>query len=132
MARPDPPERLQDAGRALWAAIQHDVPVAFELDARETAHLERACVVADRIAGLEAEVERDGPMVDGSRGQRVLHPALPEIRQAEFLRLRLLNAIPTLAQDEPDRARSEGSRRAQRAANARWAEHRALKAARGA
>jgi hypothetical protein len=57
----------------------------------------------------------------GSRGQKVLHPAVAEIRQTELARLRLLSAIQL---DDPKAGQASGTpaqRRARHAAQARWA-----------
>src|SRR3954463_16172406 len=112
--RPQPPEGLHVAGRALWDAIHGDVPASYELDARELDCLERACRCADRIADLEAEVQADGVTVTGSRGQKVLHPAVSEIRQTELVRLRLLSAIELV--DAEREASTPSQARARRAA----------------
>ena len=120
-ALPVPPSGLGESGRLLWLAIVGDLAEGLELEARELDALGRACSCADRIAALEVEVNRDGVMVEGSKGQPVLHPAIPEIRQTELARLRLLGSVET---DDPAAGVSSGTpaqARARRAAQARWA-----------
>jgi terminase small subunit-like protein len=119
-ARPVPPAGLAGPGSRLWTAIIGDLEAGWRLDARELALLERACRMEDRISDLEAEVERDGAMIDGSRMQRVLHPAIPEVRQLDLARLRLLAALD-LADPKSGVSSSPRSSQARHAADARWA-----------
>jgi hypothetical protein len=113
---------LGPAGRALVAAIEEGLPAELELDEREQALLSLAGRQADDVARLEAEIESRGVTATGSRGQPVLNPALAEVRQG---RLALSKLLASLALPDLDgKPRSEASRRAQRAAGARWKENR--------
>jgi hypothetical protein len=119
--RPDPPSGLAGPGRRLWRAAISDLSTGWTLDAVELDHLARACSAADRIAALEAEVERDGVMVSGSRGQRVVNPCIGEIRQLDVVRMRLLDALDL---DDPKAAigpSTPAQEKARHAAQARWA-----------
>jgi len=118
------PASLGKSGRALWRAILADVPQGFQLDHREIALLERACSCADRIADLDALVKKEGLMVDGSKGQRVLHPGIAEARQQKTTMQRLLQALEL---GEPAEE-SVGARQARKAAQARWNRQRGIRA----
>ncbi len=127
MAKNRPPTGLGKRGRALWKSIISDLDEDWELDARELHLLERACRCADELRELEAALDADGPTVAGSRGQVTVHPALSEARQLRLVQLRLLSALAL--PDGEARPASASSQRARKAADARWAEHHARKAA---
>jgi phage terminase small subunit len=123
------PAGLGSAGKSLWKAILGDIAADWELDRRELRHLERACVVADRLAELDAAVEREGAMVKGSRGQPVVHPAVSEARQLELVQLRLLASLEL---EDPEHRRERGtpaSKAARKAARSRWGDSRGSRAA---
>lgn len=126
MARNRPPTRLRKRGKALWKAILGDLAEDWELDAREMHLLERVCRCADELERLEAAIDAEGPTVAGSRGQTVVHPALSEARQLRLVQLRLLSALEIA--DTEERPVTAASQRARRAADVRWAEHRARRA----
>ncbi len=115
------PEGLGNRGRSLWKQIHKAVATGFELDERELVVLVLACRQADDVARLEAAIRTDGAMTRGSAGQPVLHPAISEVRQARQAISRLLGAIE-LPTGEDEVPRTEASRRAQHAAQARWAQ----------
>jgi hypothetical protein len=52
-----------------------DLAPDWELGRREVVLLGLACRQADMAAALDAVMQRDGPMVRGSKDQQVLHPA---------------------------------------------------------
>lgn len=87
-----------------------------EPDGREAEMIDRAAATADLIAELEAVLDRDGPTTEGSAGQTVLHPAVPELRQQRAALQRFLSALDFSA-DGGKQAVSAGARHA---ANARW------------
>lgn len=113
-----PPAGLGKAGRALWRDVAH----GLQLRSDERAILATAARTADQIAALEATVAVSEPMIPGSKGQEVLHPAIPELRLQRQLLATLLARI-----DVPE---SEGiggawdglsaAQRARQAARARW------------
>lgn len=113
--RPRAPVGLAKAGRALWRSLTG----AYEFDLVEMAILAAACRQADDIAALEDAIAVDGVTVVGSAGQPRLNAAITEVRQGRLALGRLLGqlAIPLDAEGRP---MTEASRRAQRAANARW------------
>lgn len=123
------PAGLLAAGRELWRAIHAAMPAAFELDERELAILRLACGQADDVAALERALKDGGVVVAGSQGQSRLNAVVGELRQARIAVSRLLGEIELPAADEEPR--SAGSRRAQRAAQVRWAEHAARRRDRG-
>jgi|GEM_PF-3987396 len=109
----------RSAGARLRAEIERGLPPGMELDERERAILDLAARQADDLARLEADIAKRGTVVPGSRaGSQVLNPSLAEARQA---RLALGKLLAQLELPEPAGARSEAARRAQRAAEARWA-----------
>jgi uncharacterized protein with von Willebrand factor type A (vWA) domain len=104
-----------DAGRALVESILKGLPPGIELDERERTLLDQAARQADDIAALEADIAEQGIRVPGSRaGHTVLNPAISEARQGRLALGKLLGAL-----ELPESA-SDSSRRAQRAAEARW------------
>lgn len=118
--RPQPPAALGAAGKALWRrvlALGEPEPGELEL-------LRIACRAEDRVVELRRLIDEDGLMVAGSRGQRVLHPAMSELRQAEALSLSALrNFNWPDDEDRPDGRTRRGTFRsgsAQAAAQARW------------
>lgn len=121
-ARPKPPADLGDEGKALWAEVMKGLPTGWELDEREREILRLACRQADVNAALEAQIEKDGLMATGSKGQEVLHPAVQEARQG---RLAIDRHLGHIALPAPEKAAGESSdtasERATKAANARWA-----------
>lgn len=97
-----PPSGLGAAGKKLWKAVHGDLPRGWAFEERERAILSMACHQADDLARLERAVRRDGTMTQGSQGQPVIHPAIPEARAARTAIERLLrqlqlpgDAIPT-------------------------------------
>jgi hypothetical protein len=127
--RPKPPQGLGPPGRRLWRALVADLPESMEFDARELALLAAAARQADDIAVLEAVLERDGPVAVGSRSQSRLSAVVPELRQERLAFSRLLGELRL---PDGQAAATSSSKRAQRAADARWAEHRARRALRSA
>lgn len=125
---PAAPAGLKAAGKKLWKEILADVPAGYELDARELHSLARACRCDDELLLLDRAVDRDGPVVVGSRGQPVVHPAISEARQLRLAQLRLLQ---TLTLDVPSEE-APGVRQARRAATARWSHRRNVQALRAA
>ena len=127
-ARPTPPTGLTSAGKALWRAIVGDLAEGMELDARELAILGAAARQADSVSALERVLKRDGLTVRGASGQRRLNAVVPEIRQGRIAVARLLGELDLAGESAPQTAASQ---RARKAANTRWAEHHARRAARG-
>ncbi|GAA1250756.1 hypothetical protein JOF42_002440 [Microbacterium phyllosphaerae] len=80
-----PPEGLGARGLAFWDALTG--PMVFSVAERE--YLIEACRTLDRIDDLSEQVTTDGAVIAGSMGQKILHPAIAEVRmlQASFLRL---------------------------------------------
>ena len=126
--RPTLPTGLSAAGRALWRSIVGDLADGMELDARELALLEAACRQADSVAALERAVKRDGAVIRGASGQRRLNGAVTEARQGRVALARLLGELDLAGEQVPQTASSQ---RARRAADSRWAQHHARRAARG-
>jgi uncharacterized protein with von Willebrand factor type A (vWA) domain len=115
-----PPEGLESAGRALWRAMHEDLGDDLEFDARERVVLRDACRQADVNAALARAIRRDGVVVEGSQGQPRLNAAVTELRQGRLAVARLLGDLDLSAGDE--QPRTAASLRAQRAAQARWAD----------
>lgn len=122
-ARPQPPKALGAAGKRLWRSILADLSDGWELDARELHLLRRACRCADELDKLEAVVDREGPTVDGSRGQVTVHPALSEARQLRLVQLRLLAEIELADPKAAGQSATPAQARARKAAESRWAGH---------
>jgi hypothetical protein len=88
------------------------------LDPGERLLLEQASRVADVISGLEAVLEEEGLTASGSRTQKVLHPAVPELRQQRVTLQRLLRSVSTRPDEHAGSSPAET--RARRAAVARY------------
>lgn len=114
----------------MWADVHAELPERMEFTAREMAVLTAACRQLDTIVALERAVKRDGLMVTGSTGQRRLHPAVSEARQARLTFSRLIGELQMPDVDE--RPMTSAQKRAQRAADSRWSTRRALRAVEGA
>ena len=77
-----PPAGLGASGRALWREIMAD----YGLAAHERAILVQCCRCADRLDAIETELAGADLITEGSMGQVVVHPLLPELRaQARLL-----------------------------------------------
>jgi hypothetical protein len=116
MTPPKPPTGLGRAGQQLWRAIVKE----WELDAREAAVLKRAAQQADANAALEKAIAKDGYMITGASGQRRLNSAVTELRNGRLAVARLLGEINLPAEGDNAKGANAVSRKAQRAANARW------------
>lgn len=88
----------------------------------ELAILAAACRTADQIDLLERTLAKQPAMIAGSQGQKVLHPAIPEVRQQRQLLATLITRL-----DIPEAPGIGGewdglsaSSRARKAAAARW------------
>jgi len=114
-ARPKAPAGLDRAGRSLWRRLTEEL----EFEPRELAVLEQACRQADAIAALDRVIKDRGIEVRGSKGQPRLNPAVAEARQARMALARLLDTLDLPAEGE-DIGAPAASRRAARAARARW------------
>lgn len=116
---PPPPAGLANRGRKLWHSIGSQLAAeALELDERERELLAMACRQADDLAMLETAIKNVGAMVDGSKGQKVVNPAIAEARQARLAISRLLGQLGL--PDEELQPRTAASIRAQKAANTRY------------
>lgn len=82
------------AGDKLVADILADLDAeGLEPDARESALLERARQVADKIAALEVAVEAAGPIYVDKDGVVRPSPILAELRSSSLVLARCLNGI---------------------------------------
>jgi hypothetical protein len=106
-------------GEALTKAVLADLPEGWELDRREIEFLDLAARQADDLAQLEKAIAKEGVTALGSTGQRTVHPAVLEARQARLAISRLLGAIEL--PDAEGQPATAASVRARTAANARWA-----------
>jgi P27 family predicted phage terminase small subunit len=77
-AMPPVPGGLQEAGRAAWARIWGGAPW---LDPEADALLVGlVCSALDQRDKLQALLASDGPVISGTRGTLVLHPAARQLR----------------------------------------------------
>jgi hypothetical protein len=72
----------------LWSSVVD----AYELDEHETVLLRQACRTVTLLDRLDAELRRDGVMLDGPQGVRS-HPAAVESRQQSIALARILAAL---------------------------------------
>jgi hypothetical protein len=113
--KPEPPGGLKDAGAALW----RDVLAKYGLSAAELRLLEAAARLVDEISELQVSLDEHGPIIKGSRGTLIAHPALRELRDHRALFARTVKQLALPAEDaQPE---SWTTKRARDAANARWA-----------
>jgi len=75
---PPAPTGLGRDGKKTWAYVWK---LHWIVPERHLHTVRRYCELQDLIASAVAQVEADGFMIDGSKGQRRCHPALTEIRQ---------------------------------------------------
>jgi P27 family predicted phage terminase small subunit len=75
---PPTPGGLQEPGRAAWTRIWTAAPwLVPEADALLVGLV---CSSLDQRAALQAMLDRDGPVIAGTRGTKVLHPAARQLR----------------------------------------------------
>lgn len=108
------PNGLGNRGRQLWGRFASK----YELSDAETVVLQAACVQADMVARLEQEVA-EAPLVLDGRDHPVLNPAVTALRLAQESLIRMIGRLDIPAEDDDDGG-TFASRRARRAARARW------------
>lgn len=111
---------LGSRGSAFWDAVQAE----FEFDERESELLLEACRTMDAIDALVVAVAENGTMIEGSKGQPTLNPAIPELRQQQAALGRLLGQLD-LDDEDADVLRKAQQLKAHAAAQARWRERKA-------
>ncbi len=111
--KPRPSAGLGPAGRGLWRTLT----AGYVFGTAELPILAAAARQLDAVAALEAAAGSD-VLVEGSRGQTIVHPAIVEARLGRVAAARLLGslAIP----DDAGRPRTAASLRGQKAADSRW------------
>lgn len=123
-SKPAVPADLGEDGRDLWDKIT----AGYELDPAELRLLAESAYLTDELATLRVSLREDGPIVTGSRGQPVPHPAIKALQDGRALLRRLLAALDLPDTDEAEP--SIASQNASHAANARWQQVRQLEAER--
>jgi hypothetical protein len=86
---PVPPSGLAAKGRAVWRNITR----RYDLRPDELLVLARICRAVDRIATLDAIAAASEPIITGSHGGKVIHPAVVELRQQELVLARLVRVL---------------------------------------
>jgi hypothetical protein len=122
---PRPPAGLGARGRAFW---KRTVAV-YTLTDGEQVLLHEVCRSLDELELLEAVVSADGPMTEGSTGQRRVHPAVGELRGHRLAVARMLAQLD-LPDGDTQTIPSPATLRGRRAAESRWGRRDALAAAR--
>lgn len=112
----DKPKGLGARGTALWEELQE----AMEFDPQEEALLLETCRTLDTIDSLAESIEDDGVMITGSQQQKVLNPAVGEMRQQQQSYARLLTMLNLGSVEGATQLITATSASAQAAANARW------------
>lgn len=100
--------------RAMWEEYTRD----YELNITERETLLEACRLDEVIERMAERMEFEPLMVDGSMGQPVINPIIPELRQYRSTKARLLASIKL--PDDPTEGAGERSAAAREAARARW------------
>jgi len=116
---------LGRAGAALWTTILADLAPGLEFDARERQLLRLAAQTADLAAELEDALTAGGVVVPGSRGQARVHPAVAAVTGVRRAQAALLAQLDMSGEGR----QSAHTRRARKAAAARWSAHNERKAA---
>ncbi len=116
---PAAPKTLGPAGKRIWTALHDELPDDWIFDGRELVNLESAGALRDVLEDLRAAVKADGVLVTGSTGQKVIHPALPEIRQTAQAIARHLGQLE-LPSEETGKPETAASARGRKAAKVRW------------
>ena len=108
-----PPVGLSEPAERLWREISEE----WVLRPDEQRLLEDACREVDLIDRIADSMAGAPLTVEGSQGQRVVHPLLPELRAHRSTLRTLLRALSL-----PDDARADGARSAagRALAMARW------------
>jgi hypothetical protein len=105
----------ESAGDALRRKVLADLDeVEIDLDSREAEALERACLMADRIAELEGLIAEHGRTYIDRYGVLRPSPLLAEVRQSTAIMCRALGMIQMTDTPKADPVK-------QRAGRASWA-----------
>jgi hypothetical protein len=113
------PQGLQEAGQALWDRLTAE----YQFDAREALVVAAAARQADDVARLEQLIAGEGVVTVGSAGQPRLSAAVTEVRQGRIALAKLLGELSIPVDEPAERTESAATRRARRAAEARWRGH---------
>lgn len=109
------PKVLGPRGLELWDSIMGDL----DGDVHDRELVLETCRTLDVIDDLAKSVRDDGVTVAGSRGQLVVNPAVPEMRQQQATFARLLAQL-NLDAEEVGAIMSARQASAKRAGQARW------------
>ena len=90
---PRPPKSMGPAGRRLWDSVLG----RFELEEHELTLLRQAASTADLCDGLQAALDRDGPVLDGRP-----NPVAVELRQQRLVLAKLIAAMRVPEGDADD------------------------------
>lgn len=111
------PRHLGSSGTRIWKAVTG----TYMLRTDELRILEDACAEADLIDSLRATLASMGSTTEGSQGQTVVNPLLPEIRQHRTVLAALMRQLKLPEDGDEEKAAGERSSKAREAAQARWA-----------
>lgn len=120
--KPAAPADLEKRGRAFW----REVLKIYELNVDEMQLLAEACRTLDDCDRLRVVIETEGQMIKGSTGQSRLHPAIGELRQTRTALAKFLAQLGLPDAEGGASLPTPESRRASRAADARWNQKRYL------
>jgi len=84
-----PPANLGPAGLSLWNSIMSEYQIC---DIGGLELLRQACLTSDRVAGLSAAIDADGPTVRTKNGPKA-HPALRDELHARAFICRILEKL---------------------------------------
>ena len=102
------------------AALRREILEKFELTAAEAATLDQAAELLDQFRRVSAALAKQPVTTTGSRGQVVGNPLLDEQRRHADTVARLLDALH-IPDDDQQEGETLTTKRARRAARARWA-----------
>ncbi|MBD2894776.1 hypothetical protein amrb99_37040 [Actinomadura sp. RB99] len=107
---PRAPSGTGSSGRRLWSEVLGE----YELEEHELALLREMVRTVDLLDDLDAQVRKDGLMVETAGGGRRVHPAAVEARQTRIALARLSAALRLPAGEEGDEQQTARPRRPQR------------------
>ena len=120
-AKPRVPAGLGTQGAAFFRRLMNE----YDFEVSEIPIVEMAARQAEINSALEQAISKNESFIEGSKGQKVLNPAIAEVRLGRVVLARLLAQLPF--PDEDDIPRSAKSEAKARAANSRWGKVRQLR-----
>jgi hypothetical protein len=120
LTEPKPKKPSRSRAETPGAALKRSILDQYELSAAEAATRDQAAELLDQLQRINEELARQPVTTSGSRGQIVGNPLLDEQRRHSDTLARLLDTLH-IPMDGEEEGESSTTRRARKAAQARWA-----------